>query len=311
MLRPAHRRTSSTFLLFVLAFTLGVKLRGQSTQLSFPSVVEAQLDSLADHTAQQVQNASLDGPRPRILVIDFTRDSFQTTSQLGALFADRFSDFLKKRAGNFDVLDRSLFSDYLKDNWISLNDLHSEQVCLAVARSLGATAIVRGDLSESSGEQVTISLRVSGVGPTVSGSTILTATDEMRRLLLQPGTSYSRDPNAIPDEVGVLRLDPGDVPNVTRPTCVACPNPHFTDALRKAVAGQLEYQASVLLSVIVTAEGKVGSVYVLRGQPFGLTQAAIEAVSKWQLKPARRNDAPLAVRTTIEVIFSQVTPQVP
>jgi TonB family protein len=301
--RPLFRGTSSALFLVVLALPLCLKLSRQTSKPSFPAVVDAQVDSLAYRTAQQIPTANLDGPRPRVLVIDFTRNSFQTTSQLGALLADRFSDFLKKGSHNFDVLDRGVLPGYLKDNWINLDDLHSEQVCLMVARTLGATAIVRGDLSESTGEQLTLSLRVIGLGPTVLGSTVLAATDEMQRLFVQPGMSYSRNPNTIPDEVGVLRLDPGDLPDVTRPTCVTCPNPNFTDLLRKAIAGQLAYRESVLLSVIVTPEGKVASIYVLRGQPFGLTQAALDTVSKWQLKPALRNDVPLAVRTTIEVTF--------
>lgn len=303
MARPPFRGISSVIFLVALAFTLCLKLSGQTSKPSFPAVVDAQVDSLAFRTAQQIQTATLDGPRPRVLVIDFTRNSFQTTSQLGALLADRFSDFLEKAPHNFDILDRGLLSGYLKDNWISLDDLHSEQVCLMVARTLGATSIVRGDLSESTGEQLTLSLRVIGLGPTLFGSTVLAATDEMQQLFSQPGMSYSRSPNTIPDEVGVLRLDPGDAPDVTRPKCVTCPNPNFTDLLRKALAGQLAYQESVVLSVIVTPEGKVASIYVLRGQPFGLTQAAIDAVSTWQLNPALRNDVRLAVRTTIEVTF--------
>jgi len=35
------------------------------------------------------------------------------------------------------------------------------------------------------------------------------------------------------------------------------------------------------LSVVVTAEGKAASIYVLKGAPFGLTASAIRAAESW------------------------------
>lgn len=83
------------------------------------------------------------------------------------------------------------------------------------------------------------------------------------------------------------------------PACRNCPNPAYTDLARKE-----KYNGGVVLRVIVTAEGRAANITVARGAPFGLNEAAINAVKKWTFKPAATPDGqPVNAWTMIEINF--------
>lgn len=85
------------------------------------------------------------------------------------------------------------------------------------------------------------------------------------------------------------------------PACLYCPNPQFTDEAVKA-----RYQGSVVLRIIVTADGRATNISVVKGLGLGLDEKAIEAVKGWRFTPARGpNGQNVAVWTTIEVNFRQ------
>jgi TonB family protein len=95
---------------------------------------------------------------------------------------------------------------------------------------------------------------------------------------------------------GIAR--PG-VAGVTVPACVYCPDPSFTDAARAA-----KFSGSVVLQVVVTADGRAENISVVRKAGYGLEQNAIETVKKWQFRPAKGPDGnPVATVVPIEVTF--------
>jgi TonB family protein len=95
---------------------------------------------------------------------------------------------------------------------------------------------------------------------------------------------------------GIAR--PG-VAGVTVPACVYCPNPSFTDAARAA-----KFNGSVVLQVVVTADGRAENISVVRKAGYGLEQNAIETVKKWQFRPAKGPDGnSVATVVPIEVTF--------
>jgi TonB family protein len=95
---------------------------------------------------------------------------------------------------------------------------------------------------------------------------------------------------------GIAR--PG-VAGVTVPACVYCPDPSFTDAARAA-----KFNGSVVLQVVVTADGHAENISVVRKAGYGLEQSAIETVRKWQFRPAKGPDGnPVATVVPIEVTF--------
>jgi protein TonB len=63
-------------------------------------------------------------------------------------------------------------------------------------------------------------------------------------------------------------------------------------------------QGSVVLSLVVTADGLPADIRVIRSLSADLDQAAIEAVREWRFRPGRRGDTAVNVLVTIVLDFS-------
>jgi TonB family protein len=183
----------------------------------------------------------------------------------------------------------------LKENWMGLDELQSEAVCLTLARSMGGAEVVRGTIETNAKQQLRISVSIDGLGTTWSGDAEFPLTGALQELLKQPAISYERAAGSIPVEPGILQ--PG-VDGATLPVCVFCPSPDYTDLARTA-----KYRGTVELSLIVTKDGAVNSIVVLKGAPFSLTQKAIDAVQKWKFKPAKLRGQSVPVRVPVDIEF--------
>jgi TonB family protein len=258
-------------------------------------IVQDQMDSLASRLAEQIRQSKIDPAYPKILVIDFSNASDKQFSKLGALLADELAQSLAGFASGFQVQDRKEFSAYLKENWMGLEDLQNEVVCLTLARSMGGAGVVRGTIATEANQRLRISLRTDGLGTSWSGEAEFPATLEMQELLKQPAISFARSADTVPVEPGILQ--PG-VDGASLPVCVFCPSPDYTDLARTA-----KYRGTVELSLIVTKEGAVNSVVVLKGAPFSLTQKAIDTVQKWKFKPAKFHGQSVPVRVPVDIEF--------
>ena len=83
------------------------------------------------------------------------------------------------------------------------------------------------------------------------------------------------------------------------PTCVYCPDPKYSEEARKA-----KYQGTVVLQAVITVDGRVTEVQVVKGPGLGLEEKAIEAVKDWRLKPAMGpNGKPVPVIVPLEITF--------
>lgn len=83
------------------------------------------------------------------------------------------------------------------------------------------------------------------------------------------------------------------------PMCVYCPRADYTDEAVKA-----KYQGSVILSVVVTADGRARDIHVSKGLGLGLDEKAVEVVRTWRFKPVLGPAGKsIAVPVQIEVQF--------
>jgi D-alanyl-D-alanine dipeptidase len=110
-------------------------------------------------------------------------------------------------------------------------------------------------------------------------------------------------------EYPVLNLDFDRLPlvyhvggNVTPPKVIKRAEPSFTDEARHKIGKHL-YSDNVLLTAVITAEGKIEVLYLDRSLGMGLDQAAIEATKKWEMAPATRNGVPVPVLVKMEINF--------
>jgi TonB family protein len=280
----------------VMACSLtGPSVVAQDASPTLPRIAQDQMDSLASRLAEEIRQSKIDPALPKIFVIDFSNASDRRFSKLGSILADDLAQSLSTFASGFQVEDRKEFNAYLKENWMGLDDLQNEVVCLTLARSMGGSGVVRGTIETDANQQLRIRLRTDGIGLAWTGEAQFPLTTALQGLWKQPAISFARAAETIPAEPGVL--EPG-VDGASLPTCVFCPSPDYTDLARTA-----KYHGTVELSLIVTKDGIVNSVLVLRGAPFALTQKAIDAVQKWKFKPAKFHGQSVPVRVPVDIEF--------
>jgi TonB family protein len=76
------------------------------------------------------------------------------------------------------------------------------------------------------------------------------------------------------------------------------PNPEYTDNARKK-----KINGTVIVALIVTAEGTVRDPKIIKSLDQGLDKQAIAAVSTWKFEPATQDGKPVAVHLKTEVDF--------
>ena len=93
---------------------------------------------------------------------------------------------------------------------------------------------------------------------------------------------------------GVFKVGGG----VSSPSVLFKVDPEYSEEARKA-----KYSGTVLLSVIVDAEGHARDIHVVKSLGMGLDEKAVEAVQKWKFKPGMKGGIAVNVRAQIEVNF--------
>ncbi len=93
---------------------------------------------------------------------------------------------------------------------------------------------------------------------------------------------------------GVYRIG-GDV---SAPILVNKVEPEYSEEARKA-----KYSGTVLLSIVVDANGLPRDIHVIRPLGLGLDEKAIEAVMKWRFRPGMKGGRPVATQAQVEVNF--------
>ena len=83
-----------------------------------------------------------------------------------------------------------------------------------------------------------------------------------------------------------------------KPTILAKPNPNYTREARAAGV-----QGNVILKVLLSANGEIARVRVVRRLPYGLTETGIQAACKIQFKPALKGGQPVAMWFNVEYAY--------
>jgi len=85
--------------------------------------------------------------------------------------------------------------------------------------------------------------------------------------------------------------------DVSAPVIISAPDPKFPRDSK--IVG------TVVLAIIVGADGLVHSVKVVRSVSRDLDSNAVAAVKKWKFKPAQKNGKAVAVEVDVEVSFER------
>ncbi len=93
-----------------------------------------------------------------------------------------------------------------------------------------------------------------------------------------------------------IRLVDGE--DVTAPVAIEKTQPAYPEEGRKA-----KHQGRVVLRTVIDEQGLVQDVEVIEGQPYGLSEAAIDAVRTWRFQPALYEGEPVAVIYILTINF--------
>jgi TonB family protein len=260
----------------ILALSLALAASGQETAMR--------------NAATQLAGAIVDSKQKTVVVFDFSGPDKKVTA-LGERLADDLSAALANSSGGIRVTERSQVEEKRKDEYYDRGIVLDPVTTLLFARDLKVKAFVMGQISLSESQKIL----------SVNLETYRTDNGKDIKALkvtfpLSGGMAESAAKNLTAD---LSSYPNADAAGYSKPRCVYCPRADYSDAaMREKVQGVVE------LVVVITAEGRVTGISVVKGLPAGLTLKAIEAVRKWRLSPAIGPDGkPTAVRQIIEVAF--------
>ncbi len=234
-----------------------------------------------------------------ILVANFIGPS-GSTSRLGIQLADSISAEMATQANGIQIVDRSRLREFLDRERIPSKLLEDRDAARWLASQVKSDVVLMGTI-EQLGDRwnlLTELLNISDKGIGQQEATWLTIADPQSSLeSLEPyeeegpAASAGVAEDTTPSRAGVN--------GVGVPVCIYCPPPLYTDT-----AQQIKFNGSVVLQVHVTEDGRAVYIGVLKSVPFGMTEVAIQAVSKWKFKPAiDKNGKPVSVIVPIEISF--------
>lgn len=90
--------------------------------------------------------------------------------------------------------------------------------------------------------------------------------------------------------------EPG--PGISAPRATYAPQPSYTDKARKA-----KTSGTVVLQLIVTPEGTVRDLHVIKSLTPDLDNQAVSVVQTWKFEPAKKDGQPVAVQIKVEADF--------
>lgn len=221
----------------------------------------------------------------KIYLPDFTDTSGRQIT-LGRFFAGTFSKLLDDNSRDFAFISRVDVHRYLaKSGWTD-RDLSTADVLAKVASEFSPDAIVWGSVSVNE-DVATTDLIVRDP----SGKELFRNQYEEK---LNPDLREDFEAGQSVADFYFVGLD-----GVTLPKCLHCPIPPYPVG-----QGSRSLEGDVVLSVLVTLEGKPDQIRLVQklGPVFDL--AAIEEVRSWRFEPSKDADGKFVpVRVPIQITF--------
>ena len=222
-----------------------------------------------------------------VYIPDFT-DSSGKQLILGRFFAGTFSQLLSENAKGFAVTNRVEVHRYLKKKGWTDHDLSSPDARAKLAAEFAPDAILWGTFSANQ-DVATIDL----VARDPNDKELFHARYEEK---INPGLRDDLEARQSDGDYYFPGLD-----GVTLPECLSCPEPYYPVG-----QGSPRMEGQVLLSVLITPEGKPDQIHVLEKLEPSFDRAAIEAVRSWRFGPAKDADGKFVlVRVPVEVTFKR------
>lgn len=220
------------------------------------------------------------------------------TSPYGMQLADELSTEMASRQPNCEVLERGLLQDLLRKDRIPAKSIDAA-VARSIASALKARFVVLGTTTKTDGDLIQLSANLVDLADKdwngYSVAVNLPAPKASDAMLpsepfgpLEPVTSTGNGENVFRSGVN----------GVSMPKCTYMPNPDYSEEARK-----LQVNGTITAEAVVTGEGRVENVRIVRGLPGGLNENAVAAIQTWRCEPATRDDNAVASLVEMEVTF--------
>jgi hypothetical protein len=239
-------------------------------------------DLLSKQLAKQITDIKI----RKVVVADFTNlDGTQRPE--GPYFADLFSAYFAQPGRELKVVNREQLTHTLVIRNITLSLQSPAETLQEVGKNMDFEAIAFGTV-EKTEKQLLVSVFVKRVldGQTIASSNTSVARSDFYESL----ASYPR--SKTPTE----EIRHANEQGVSAPECLDCPVPQFRS--------RADASSQALLAIVVSAEGRVVAIKVVRGAGPEFADEAMQRLRVFRYKPAHdKKGRPVPVFTFVAVSF--------
>jgi TonB family protein len=246
----------------------------------------SRLDDLSSQIAKEVKPL-----KPHLIAVADFRPTSGSTSPQGHYFAWILSSILQDREKkHFTVSEHVQFDSDLAKLNLSSTSLVPGESFRSVAPQLAVDVLITGTVEKRDNLYLLqlVPIRISD-SKSLHPLTFQIQATEFLDSFITP----------LPENVRHAK-HANDVPDITMPSCIYCPNPSYSDLARRN-----RLQGVAIFEVLVSADGLPAQICPVRFLGNGLDEEAFKAIKTWRFKPAVSKDdgAALATIVPIEVSF--------
>jgi TonB family protein len=252
-----------------------------------------EIDALAAKLAPEIAKRHFG----RVVVFGASGPGDQPTL-LGKAIGDALSESLDRRAQGFTVVDRDKMREALKKLRVSDTALLNEYLADWICPKMQAGGAVILQIKNIEGNSAAIEANIFDwteltKKPAYSAQETLT----LDRELIEESRLPVNGDRGLP--VFGERGSSGQEAGTTNPVCVDCPPADYSTEARKA-----NFSGEAYLAATILQDGKLTEISVVKAAGHGLDTKAVEALLRWQLKPALDRDGrPIEKRTSVKMEF--------
>jgi TonB family protein len=255
-----------------------------------PAEKSAAVDALVKKLVGPISKSKMKS----IVVVGFSGPG-KTVTDLGTMLRDEVSDALARQVSDVKVIDRAALDAMLKQNRVSEGMVFNASMGDWIAMHIHADGYVtvHFEVPESGPSPVTMEIFKCGAQScSRMGIPIVTQMTLSTKEFLASGRDFKQTLNP-------AAVEPGQN-GVTRPKCISCPDPEYTEDARK-----LKISGTLMMVVTVEADGTTADIFIERPLGHGLDGSAIDEILKWKFDPAvDANGHPVATHVQLEVSFN-------
>jgi TonB family protein len=272
-----------------LAFALSLLLTIFGTYL-FAPCCSATPRLPVEELSKDLRHKISEGKLSSVVVADLLSPD-GTPAAEGIYFADLISLYLAQHPKKFAVIDRDVLSHTLAAHKLTTADLASTESLNRVGLDLHVDAFALGTVEISAQRLVLdVSIKRALDGNVITeAKVVIDQSPFYASLSLYP---LAQRPN--------VAFPPG-AKDIRPALCLDCPAPQF----RGPDGANSSSTTVILLGLVVSAEGRVVDVQVVRGAGPEFRDIALRAIRAWRFKPAtNKAGQPVAFVVPMDVTFS-------